>query len=161
MENFQVRPRDSVRERKLAQELRALSEETSFRYIQDVLGKDYVVGLKLANACLRKKGYFEAILGQGLEMARVTDIKLWLKCVIPRLGFRRVVSLVSKRLETNTEAVNKALYELCRLLPKDDQRAVQALITLSRLMESKGLLRKPAMVPRRTLLGRVKFERIE
>ena len=161
MENFLSRPRNSVRERKLAQELRKLPEESRFRYIQNLLNNDYVVGLKLANACLRKKSYFEAILGQGLEMARVSDIQLWLKCVIPRLGFRRVVSLVSKRLETNTEAVNKALYYLCILLPRDDKRAVQALIKLSKLMESKGLLLKPAYVPRRTLLGRVKIKRIE
>lgn len=161
MKNFESRPRNSVRERKLAQELRQQPEEARFQFVQELLKNDDVVALALANACLRKKSYFEAILLQALETHARVNLNLWLKCVVPRLGYRRVVALVTEKLETNPEAVNKALYYLCGLLPKDDPRATQALLKLSELMESSGLLRKPAYVLRRTLFGRVKFKRVE
>jgi len=52
---------------------------------------------------------------------------IWLKCVVPKLGFRRVISTLDKKLDTDPVAVDKALYWLPRLMPKGDMTSAQAL----------------------------------
>lgn len=140
LEDFITRPRNSVRERKLARRLRQLPEEDRFTFIQDLLNKDYVVGLALASTCLRDKSYFKAILEHGLKPANASHIELWLKCVIPRLGFRKVLHLVTEKLSTEPKGVERAAYWLWGFRPKNDPAAHQGLLKLNDLLRDKGLM---------------------
>jgi hypothetical protein len=163
-EDFQYRPRISEREREMARKLRQLPEEERFQFIQEALRRDRVariVGLKLANACLRRKAYFENILDQGLETADASDIKIWLECVIPRLGFHKVVGLLTDKLATNPKVVDKARYWLGYFLPDNDPRAAEALSELNRVMSEMGLIRGPKMIAAPSVPGKVLFEPLE
>lgn len=140
IENYVSRPRDSVREREIAAKLRQLPEEERFKFISDLLAKDLVVGLMLASACLRSRKYFEAILDRGLKTADASYMKLWLKCVIPRLGFRRVVSMVTNRLDTEPKGVEHAAYWLRGMVPRNDPASIKALSRLIDLMRKKGMV---------------------
>jgi hypothetical protein len=139
-EDFVTRPRDSVRERELARRVRQLPEEERFTFIRTLIDKDVVVGLLLARACLRDRKYFKTILDQGLKTADASFIKLWLTCVIPPLGFRKVVRLVTDKLSTEPKGVEKAAYWLWVMRPHSDPDALQELLKLNHLLREKGLM---------------------
>ena len=139
IDDFVIRPRDSVRERELARRLRELPEEDRFTFIHKLLDKDPDVGLMLASACLRDKKYFEAILSHGLKTAGAGSIEIWLKCVIPKLGFRKVLQSVTDKLSSEPKGVEKAAYWLWVLRPKDDESTRERLLKLNDLLRENGL----------------------
>lgn len=140
IEDVPIRPRDSVRERELARQIRQLPEADRYEFIRTLLNKDLVVGLAMANACLRDKKHFEAILDQGLKTADASHIGLWLKCVIPKLGFRKVLHLVTDKLATEPKGVEKAAYWLWGLCPRNDPAAHQGLMKLNDFLRERGLM---------------------
>ena len=139
IEDFVIRPRDSVRERELARRLRELPEEDRFTFIYNVLEKDPEVGLVLANTCLRDKKYFQAVLDHGLKKGGAGSIEIWLKCVIPKLGFRKVLQSVTDKLSSEPRGVENAAYWLWVLRPKDDEATRERLLKLNDLLREQGL----------------------
>ncbi len=125
--------RDTKHERELRLLLGKQPEEERFQFIQELLSYDLIVGLKLAQTCLQKEQFFEQILEQGLQTADASTLQFWLECVVPRLGMRRVIAILTQKLETDAVAVTKALYWLPRLLPKDDKHGGLALAKLTEL----------------------------
>lgn len=131
-------PRNSVRERVLARELRKLPESSRFEFIESVLAhKREILGLQLAKSVLRNKDYFERLLYQGLEHANASSIRDWLACVIPRLGSRRVIATLKKEMVDKPEAVCFALYWLPSLIDADHrtQGAYRELLDQAKLLK--------------------------
>ena len=133
IEDVTGKKRDTKRERQVANQLRSLGEEARYPYILQALQRDVVVGLRLANACLREKKYFEDIFLQGLQTADASEIQFWLKAVVSRLGFRRVVALLLETQKESPRTVEKALYWLPQYLPQNDSEALNHLQELIRL----------------------------
>ncbi|QSJ19055.1 hypothetical protein JYQ62_10125 [Nostoc sp. UHCC 0702] len=100
-----------------------LPESAQFNEINAILDRDSSIGLKLANALLKNKKYFEVLLERGLEKANASDIELWLKYLLPRLGFRRVIAILSQKLSEQPQQVAKASYWLPKFLPKGNEQA--------------------------------------
>jgi hypothetical protein len=95
-----------------------LSEEQQFNEVCILLQQDIVAALKLANSNLKDKKYFENLLEKGLESANASEIEIWLRYLIPRLGFRYVVNILEKKVESQPEQVQKALYLVAKILEK-------------------------------------------
>ena len=112
--------------------LKTLPEETRWQKLELLVKEDPITALQLANAVLREKKCFELLLEQGLEKANASDIELWLKAVIPRLGFRRTVAILTNKLAEQPEGVAKALYWLPKFLPTESESALAALRDLIR-----------------------------
>jgi len=74
-----------------------LSEEQQFNEVCILLQQDVVAALKLANSKLKTKKYFEDLLEKGIESANASEIEIWLKYLLPRLGFRYVVNVLEKK----------------------------------------------------------------
>jgi len=102
-----------------------LSEEQQFNEVCILLQQDVVVALKLANSKLKTKKYFENLLEKGLESANASEIEIWLKYLLPRLGFRYVVNVLEKKVESQPEQVKKALYWLPKFLQKNNKKEVR------------------------------------
>ncbi|MBD2693882.1 hypothetical protein [Anabaena catenula] len=108
----------------LQDRLMSLPEEARFDDISVILDKSSLIGLKLANAVLKNKTYFEILLERGLETANASSIELWLKYLLPRLGYRRVIDILSDKLNSeHPQQVAKASYWLPKFLPKGNERA--------------------------------------
>ncbi|MEH2465131.1 hypothetical protein [Nostoc sp.] len=107
----------------LQRRLMSLPEEAQFDEINAIIARNFVIGLKLANTVLKNKRYFELLLEQGLEKANASDIELWLKYLLPRLGFRHVIAILSNKLSENPQAVDKASYWLPKFFPKGNKQA--------------------------------------
>ena len=137
-EDYVTRPRDSVRKREVAKRLRQLPEEERYEFVRTLLDKDYYVALVFATACLRETRYFAALLDHGFKTTP-QYIDDWLKCVVPKLGFRKVVYLVMSRLPAEPKGVELAAYHLWRLRPEHDQRAQKLLMKLNALLRKNGL----------------------
>lgn len=138
-----TRPRDSVRERKIAQEIRKLPEEARYQLIRELVNRDDIVALIFANACLRKKDYFEELLEHAIQTVDISSMKYWLQCIVPRLGFRAVVARLMDKLESdpsNNENVRKVWYQLIRFVPKHDPHAVKAWKEFNRVLTKRGLI---------------------
>lgn len=73
--------------------------------------------LKVANASLREARYFEEILRIGIATADAYNIKFWLECTVPRLGFKNTVHLLKLSIAENRAGVRKALYYLPQTAP--------------------------------------------
>jgi hypothetical protein len=111
----------------LQRRLTSLPEEAQFDEINVILDRDSVIGLKLANAILKNKKYFEILLERGVAEANASEIELWLKYLLPRLGFRRVMGILYDKLSEHPQEVRKALYWLPKFLPKGNEYAVKLL----------------------------------
>lgn len=131
------RRRDSVWERELARQLRQLPEPERFRFIDEFLDHS-LLGLDFAKASLTQRSYFEQLLQRGLNTADASTIFDWLECIVPKLGFKRVIRLLTKEVERNTQAVDQAVYWMFRLVPRHDSRSWQALQQLKALVACKG-----------------------
>ncbi len=129
--------------RDLASELRRLPEKDCLPIIQEIVRHDTLLGLRLANVCLQKKSYFEAIYRQGLEIADASGIRFWLECVVPKLGLSRIVEILREELDTNPEAVDKALYWLPQFLETNDPHESHALQDLRDMAQRRGIIRQP------------------
>lgn len=114
----------------LQQRLMSLPESEQLNEINAVLEQNSVIGLKLANAVLKNKKYFDLLLEQGLEKANASEIELWLKYLLPRIGFRRVIAILSNKLSEQPHQVAKASYWLPKFLPKDNERSALLLKNL-------------------------------
>lgn len=115
-----------IGEKDLKQKLMNLSEEDRFNEINALIDQNFSIGLKLANVVLKNKKHFELLLERGLEQANASDIQVWLKYLIPRLGFRRVIAILSQKLSQNPEQVaqvNKASYWLPKFLPSEQEKS--------------------------------------
>jgi hypothetical protein len=144
--DYAGRRRDSKWENELAKELRSCTEGERFSFLNDLLVAQPVVALDLARRCLAENASFEILLETALEGADASSMRYWLECVVPRLGFRRVVRLLDNFRGEFPESVEKAAYwlPLFEHSPGFSRVAVDAL-----------LVRKPRkkFKPTRTPLG--------
>ena len=81
-----------------SQPLASLSEEQQFERVCVLLEKDIVEALKVANSTLKSKKYFQDLLERGLEVADASEIEVWLRYLVPRLGMRYVISVLDGKL---------------------------------------------------------------
>jgi hypothetical protein len=102
-----------------------LSEEQQFNEVCVLLQQDIVAALKLANSTLKNKKYFQDLLEKGLESANASEIEIWLKHLVPRLGFRYVVNVLEKKVELQPEQVQTALYWLPKFLQNGHKKEVE------------------------------------
>jgi len=112
-----------------------LSEEEQFHQVYALLEKDIVEALKLANSTLRGKKYFQDLLERGLEVADASEIEVWLKYLVPRLGMRYVINILGGKLIEQPQRVNKAMYWLPKFLNRTNEREMN----LFRNLENKIL----------------------
>lgn len=110
-----------------------LSEEEQFQQVCTLLEKNIIEALKLANSTLRSKKYFQDLLARGLEVADASEIEVWLKYLVPRLGMRYVINVLEGKLIEQPQQVNKAMY----WLPKFLNRANDKEMNLFRDLENK------------------------
>ncbi len=125
-------------ERETLQHLMSLPEEDRFHEIDALLDQDSAMALKLANTALRNKQYFELLFERGLEKANASEIELWLKYLIARLGFKRVIAILSSQLSAHPQEVEKAIYWLPNFLPKNNDKA--SILLQSLLNKEKKML---------------------
>jgi hypothetical protein len=104
--------RDSRWENELAGRLRSCSEEEKFAFLSDLVVAQPAVALDLSRRCLKAKASFEKLLVRALQEADASSIRYWLECVLPRLGFRRVVGILHSLQGERPENVADAAYWL-------------------------------------------------
>lgn len=121
--------------RQNSQKLMSLSEEEQFNKICALLEKDAVDALRVANSTLRSKKYFQDLLERGLESANASDIEIWLKYLIPRLGVRYIISVLSDRVAQKPQQVEKASYWLQKFLKDSNNKE----LSLFKKLEEKML----------------------
>jgi hypothetical protein len=138
VEDYINQRRDTKREQALARALRELPEAERFEFIQRLMPHAPVIALHMAASCLRDKKYFEELLDAGLDQGDASSIALWLKCVTPKLGAGKVLSILRNNLEVRPDAVGKALYWLPSLIPQHDERLRSVLRELINQVKQKG-----------------------
>ena len=118
-----------------SQALMSLSEEQQFNRVCVLLEKDIVEALRVANSTLKSKKYFQDLLERGLEVADASEIEVWLRYLVPRLGMRYVINVLEGKLIERSQQVEKAMY----WLPKFLNRANEKEVNLFRDLENKIL----------------------
>lgn len=109
---YGTRPRNPIWERELSQKLRAVPEAERLQFIQDFALFNTVVALEIAQKCLCERRSFEVLLDRAIDEADPSGLRYWLACVMPRLGFRRVVSILREQARTRADRVALAAYWL-------------------------------------------------
>jgi hypothetical protein len=124
VEDYIDRRRDPAWEKELVQKLRLLPEEQRFSFIQALFhGNNSVIAMELIKKCIQDRVLLLAFLEQGLSTSDASSIRWWLELLVPKLGFRRVISVLENKLENEPRTVEKALYWLPSVLPNNDQKA--------------------------------------
>ncbi len=154
IKNYVCRPRNSKHEKLLLQWLRELPEEKRYSAIGELLQQDKKVGLVMAARTLRQKQYFEKILEQGLEEGDASTILPWLECAVPKLGFRKVILSLNRRLEIDPRSVDNALYWMPRFKPQNDPSADLELAAIrTRIQENAQNAVPPTHKSRKAIQG--------
>lgn len=104
--------RDSIRERALARELRALPEAERFEFIRELLETNASYGLVMVRRCLRRPEHARILITCALRTADASSIRCWLEALVPKLGFRQTMQLLDEHLESDLAGVSKARYWL-------------------------------------------------
>jgi hypothetical protein len=97
-------------------DLMILSEEERFDEICVLLERDVAGALKLAGNALQSKKYFHCLLEKGLESADASEIETWLSYLVPRLGVRYVINVLSGKVLEQPQQVWKSIYWLEKLV---------------------------------------------
>lgn len=110
--DYAGRRRESTWERKLAQDVRLLSEPDRLHFVAAMLDVNEVVALDIARRCLKSRISFEAILELGLKRADANSVQYWLNAVLDALGERRLYRLLDSHRRMYPLAVERACYWL-------------------------------------------------
>jgi hypothetical protein len=137
---------DARKFRDLRRALRATPEPERFAFIVRFCDLQPEIGWWLANACLRDRRFVEKVFRDSLVRARVDRMKVLLKRVIPRIGFRRVVRIVAEYVTTDPLAADGALYALRWLVDPENSRDVLNLERLSRQAEARDIVTGPRKI---------------
>lgn len=76
------------------------------------------------------------LLERGLEVADASEIEVWLRYLVPRLGMRYVISVLDGKLIERSQQVKKAIYWLPKFLNRINEKE----INLFRDLENKMLV---------------------
>lgn len=107
-----------------SQALMSLLEEQQFDRVCMLLEKDIIEALRVANSTLKSKEYFQALLERGLEVADASEIEVWLRYLVPRLGMRYVINVLEGKLIEQPQQVKKAMYWLPKFLNRANDKEV-------------------------------------
>lgn len=129
------RIRDSAVEPELAIELRKLSELERLSFLVEMLDISEGIALRLAKRCLGDPKVVEQFLEVGIGRVRdLSYIDRWLEALTPKLGIKKVLSVLQKHSESHPLAVSSALYFLPAYLPETDAVARSQFQTLNELV---------------------------
>jgi len=117
--------------------LTRLSEEQQFDRVCVLLEKDFVGAIRLANSTLKSKKYFQDLLERGLEVADASEIEVWLRYLVPRLGMRYVINVLEGKLIEQPQQVKKAMYWLPKFLDRANEKELDLLENLESKMLKK------------------------
>jgi hypothetical protein len=116
------------------QDLTDVSEEERFNRVCALLERDVVEALRVANSTLRSKKYFQNLLERGLATANASEVEIWLKYLIPRLGFRYVINVLEKKVVEQPQQVKNASYWLPKFVKSTNGKEVELLKNLEKKM---------------------------
>jgi hypothetical protein len=116
------------------QDLINVSEEECFNEVCALLERDVIEALRVANSTLRSKKYFQNLLEKGLATANASEIEIWLKYLIPRLGFRYVVNVLEKKVVQQPQQVKNASYWLPKFAKSTNGKELKLLENLEKKM---------------------------
>lgn len=154
--------RDSCLERDLKQWLRTLPEGHRFEFVSqclDIPGYSRECrALIFATSCISNRAHVLAILRRGLACADASSIQFWLKFAIPKLGGRRVVKEVARLVDSNPDAVSKAIYWLPKYLPESQRKARSLFVEFHAEARKRGIIKGPITTP--TADGRTLFSNV-
>jgi hypothetical protein len=130
--DYVARLRDTTLEHQLAKELRKQPENKRFDFIVEMIHDQstgdlshLIVGLWLANTCLRSRPYLLQLFEKGIETADASTIRFYLKFLIPKLGVRRSLSILEKKRETHPVKVRQAFYWFDQIISEQDRRTIE------------------------------------
>lgn len=99
-------------------------EVQQFECVCLLLEKDIIEALRVANSTLKSKRYFQDLLERALEVADASEIEVWLRYLVPRLGMRYVINVLDGRLIERSQQVKKAMYWLPKFLNRTNDKEV-------------------------------------
>ncbi|AFZ36518.1 hypothetical protein Sta7437_2999 [Stanieria cyanosphaera PCC 7437] len=110
------------------------SEEAKFNEVCALLKQDLLKALKVASSTFKSKKYLKNLLEQGLATANASEIEIWLKYLIPRLGFRSVINILEDKIVHQPRQVKNALYWLPKFLKNQNEKELNLLKNLEKKM---------------------------
>ncbi len=129
---------NSAAERRLASLLRNQPEEDRLLFVQQLIAtgrtKCFWAALRLIKSCLKDRTSLRTILDQGLREADASLIADWIEAVIAGLGFRKVLDVLAKRVESDPESVIKARYWLPKWMSTGNQSDIDSVHNLDELI---------------------------
>jgi hypothetical protein len=121
--DFKDRKRDPEWERELLDWLRQQPEGRRVEFLLDLVNFQVFVALQLASKILESRESLVELLEYAVRTSDASSIRYWLESLVPRLGFRRSVDVLSRLASTYPEGVRKAFYWMPRLASSEKDEA--------------------------------------
>lgn len=120
--DFCDRPRNPMWERVLSTWLRQQPENSRLEFLLELVNYQPVVSLLLASNTLDSRSSFVSLLHLAVERCDASEIKYWLRSIVPRLGFRRSIDILIGLIADHPEGVAKANYWMSQFATSDRDR---------------------------------------
>ena len=130
-------PRETSREKELMRHLRSLGENEKEAFVWEFIEKSGSYGLVFAKSCCRRNDFFVKILRKGFREADANQIRWWMDCVIPKIGFRHFLSELCETLCQDISVMERVNYWIPGFLDrnnKKDNEAYRNLLEKARIL---------------------------
>jgi hypothetical protein len=115
VEDLLYKPTSDLITKKLVKQLKQKTEEERLEFILKMLSYRGSYGLVIALKTLQKAASFKVLLEMGIKEGDASNLGYWLQYTLPRLGFRRTVSILKNKLDEDPLSIYKAFYWLSRM----------------------------------------------
>lgn len=123
--------------REAADEILGQSEDVILQFTVDYARVQLVNALKIASRTLSTGHAFATLLTHGIRTADANSMRFWIEVCAPRVGNRRVVSILRNLVDECPVQVQKALYWAKATIGDNDSVAGSALKEIEIALRSK------------------------
>jgi hypothetical protein len=123
IEDSSIRHLSSTEERTISEYLKSIPESDACKIIEEMVGKKSFASISIAKKVLRKKENTKRVFELRTVSSNAQSIRIWLDFAIPRIGVKTVVKSITLLNNKENQIIEKSLYWLPGLVPKDDQKS--------------------------------------
>lgn len=123
IEDSSSRRLSSTEEREISEYLKSISELNACEVIEKMILRKSSASISIAKKVLKKKENTKKVFECGVTSSNAQSIRMWLDFAIPRIGIKMVVDSIILLNNKENQIIEKTLYWLPSLIPKDNQKS--------------------------------------
>ena len=121
-------------EDKIIYHLKSVDKREAVLLIKEMIDQGSTISHVAVKRVLRDPQDIEEIFTYLVDKTNIQTLGLWLECIIPKVGVKKVIRLIKKLNSDSNKLAEKALYWLPRYIESKDQKSFRLITQLEELV---------------------------